>query len=217
MRNGPVRFVLMTLLAILFVAGQSEAGRPRLSKPSEKKFEIRRTKYLAGVRVNGGLVSGGFADEISERDGGFYEKLIFGLGILTEYSLTKPIAVGLSVEYGAKTAPTDLLAPITYRSLAGTLAYRFSPDSRSSFCVRSEFGRTSFNASDHELGSHNHVRLAVGEVRATGPTTAARWEIYCKYVFTRGHDISRVPLLPWDDAPFDVVWIGLDLAFTLGF
>jgi len=75
----------------------------------------------------------------------------------------------------------------------------------------------SFHAADHGLGSPTHVRLAIGGVRATGPTTAARREFYYRYVFAKGHDVSRVPLLPWDEAPFDVVWIGLDLTFAFGF
>ncbi len=219
MRNCPVRFVLMTLFAILYVAGQAEADRPRLSKPSERTFEVRQTRYLVGAKFNAGIVVGDAANLIDSLNGGLSEKLTYGFGLTAEYYIIPAAAIGLSAEYGWKTAPVSTMESIHHYSIATGFIYRFSPQGRSSLYVRPEIGITKFkypDFNDSDFGSHTHVRFGIGQVYATGPVTAARFELYYKHIFTEGHQLSDVPFVPWDEVPVDVTWIGLDITFTLG-
>ena len=219
MLNCPVRFVVMTLLAVLFIAGQSEAGRSRLSKPSERTFDVRQTRFLVGAKFNAGIVVGDAANLVDSLNGGLSEKLTYGFGLTADYYITPATAIGLSAEYGWKTAPVSTMKSIHHYSIATGFMYRFSPLGRSSLFLRPEIGITKFkypDFNDSDLGSHTHVRFGIGQVYATGPVTAARFELYYKHIFTEGHQLSEVPFVPWDEVPFDVIWIGLDITFMLG-
>lgn len=215
--SGRFAYLLLGwLLIAAFVSESGRAERPRLKKPSEHKFEAQEISNSIGFRVTGAKLMGQAANEISDRDGGFYEMLLFGVGLTVDHTVSPHLAVALNLDYDWKTPPTEWVGVINCISAAAGVGYRFSPRSRSSLRVSSELGITSFNSGGHGLGSHAHLRVGLGEQRVSGPTTFFRYEFYYKYVFTKGYDISKVPLLPWDEAPFDVAWIGLELTFALG-
>ena len=218
MLNCPVRFVVMTLLAILFIAGQSEAGRSRLSKPSERTFDIRQTRYQVGAKFSTGVVIGEAADAVRKASGGFAEKLIYGFGLLGEYTLKPTMTLGIIAEIGWKT-PLDVRdESIRLTSFGGSFSYRFSPGGRSSLYSRIEggvlMGTYPRDDNDADLGSHPYVRIGIGQVYHTGPVTSAQFELYYKRAFSDGYELEDGPIRV---IPGDGECIGLDIYFLVGF
>ena len=207
--------VLIAALTLSLV-GSVNAERPRLSKPSQREFEVRPTSYLLGAKFNAGVVIGEGADEIDKYSADFSDKLLYGLGLLAEYRILKSTMIGVCGEYGWKSPIVSGMESINYYSFAGGLTYALKPNNRSSFFGRSEFGFTHFQYEDNDLGTHPYLRFSLGQTYATGPTTIARFELYYKHHFSKGHELTETSGIPFSEIPFNIDWVGLEITFALG-
>lgn len=212
------QLVISVLVAVLTfgLVGTVNAERTRLSKPSKREFETRATKYLFGARFNAGSFTGEGADVIEQYSTDFADKVVYGLGMVAEYKFRPSVAIGLNLDYGWKTPVVDGMESITYYSLAGSLSYTLSPQNRSTFYGRAEFGFTHFEYENSDLGTHNYLRLGLGQVYATAPTTAARFEFYYKHHFSKGYEFTNRTGLPFGEIAFDIDWIGFEISFLFG-
>jgi hypothetical protein len=127
---------LLIAILVFSLVGSVNAERPRLSKPSEREFETRTTKYLLGAKLNAGSVIGEGADEIEKHSTDFADKLVYGLGLVTEYNLKPAIGIGLNFDYGWKSPVVDSMESLTFYLLAGSISYKLSPHNRSTFWPR---------------------------------------------------------------------------------
>lgn len=215
MKHQLTTSLLITVLVFSLV-GSVNAERTRLSKPSKRDFETRATKYLLGAKFNAGSVIGEGADEIEEHSTDFADKLVYGLGLVTEYNLKPSVAIGINFDYGWKSPVVDSMESLTFYSLAGSFSYKLNPQNRSTLYGRTEIGFTHFQYEDNDLGTHNYLRLGLGQIYATGPTTVARFELYYKHHFSQGYEITETSDIPFDEIPFDIDWVGLEISFLFG-
>lgn len=212
------RVVVSVLIAALTfsLVGSAQAERKRLSKPSKREFETRATKYRLGGKFNAGSFTGEAADKIEEYSTDFADKVVYGLGFVAEYNVKPSVAIGLGFDYGWKTPVVDGMESIPYYSYACALTYTLSPQKRSTFYGRSEFGFSHFQYKDSDLGTHSYLRLGLGQIYATGPTTVARFGFYYKHHFSKGYEFTEPTGLPFGEIDFNIDWIGFEISFLFG-
>lgn len=215
MKHQLVISILIPVLTFSLV-GSVNAGRQRLSKPSQREFEPRATTYLLGAKFYAGSVTGEGADEIKKWSSDFSDRMVYGLGLFGDYRIVSSIMVGVTGEYGWKTPVVTEMEAIKYYSYAGTLTYTLRPENRSTLYARSEFGFTHFKYEDNDLGTHSYLRFGLGQVYATAPTTAARFEFYYKHHFSEGHELTGTSGIPFSEIPFNIDWIGFEISFLFG-
>ena len=207
---------MLIAFLVCCLVGSVNAERTRLSKPGQREFETRPTKYRLGARFNAGSFTGEGADKIEEYSTDFADKVVYGLGVVAEYNFKPSVAIGLSFDYGWKTPVVDGMESIPYYSFAGALTYTLSPQKRSTFYGRSEFGFTHFEYESNDLGTHGYMRFGLGQVYATAPTTSARFEFYYKHHLSKGYEFTEPTGLPFGEIEFNIDWIGFEIGFLFG-
>ena len=203
------------ILVSVLMAGSTHAERKRLSKPSERHFEVQPKQVYVGLKLTGGMVTGEIADKTDAAGGTFSDKLWYGVALDGDYFVRPHLAAGASVEMGWKVVKGGESPDIKLYSYALHTLYRFNPLGKRSVYLRPEIGLIKGtepieNGDDKDLGSHTFLRFGLGDWLCTGPTTLINIEVYYKYAFSKD-----AKLFGYSDV--DATGLGVDIGFKKGF
>ena len=208
-------FVVSVLIAIstFSLVGSVNAERQRLSKPSQREFEVHKSKFVLMPKFSGGVVVGGAAGLIDDYGGGFSDKVFYGVGVTLEYSYRPQHSFGANIELDWYGTQEDIEA-VRLLSYTGSWAHHFSQGKHISYFVRSQFGvvtgwRQKGKSTTVKYGSHFVAGLGLGSLYYTAPRISIRSEVFYKRAFAK----NEIP--NFGRADFDPACIGIDLAIGI--
>jgi hypothetical protein len=207
--------VLIAALTFSFVVS-ANAERPKLTKPSERSFEIRHTRFMFVPKLTTGFLIGKVADQLRDLNDASGELLLFGAGFSVEGYPWRRLGVGFSAEVVWRIGNLSKLSPAKLTSFSGYGLYRFAPQSRSSLFTKIEAGTVSGSyrrgRGNRSLGTYMFLRLGVGHYFYTSPTNNARFEFYYKHAFSGGHTLP----ISAAEIGYDAAFIGIETGFGFG-
>ena len=216
MKNRIAISIIIAALTFSLV-GSVQAERPRLTKPSERSFEIRHTDFMMVPKLTVGMLVGQVADRLRDFNDAYGELILIGGGISLERYLSRRLGFGLSLEALWRIGNGTSISPARLESVSGYGLYRFAPLNRSSLFAKCEIGsmsgQYSWTYGNRSLGRYPFIKIGAGHFFYTGPTNNARFELFYKTALSKGSSLPR----SGTEIEFNAACIGFEAAFGLGF